>query len=460
MYDCNCDDCKTKPQTALNLAVGNNFKSILKRVETAFKQLHKKGTYNPEDIGKVKAYQDLITETSKLLNGAITDNDMPPAMRKSLQEDVFIFSGLKTNAQLLDASRQLLNDKGEVKGFNQFANDVNKIKAYYNQNYLEAEYEFAVSSAQMAGKWADISNDYDLQYRTAKDDKVRASHQALDETTLPADNVFWKNYYPPNGWRCRCNTVEVRKGKYEVSDQEAAIKAGEKATTQLDKNGKNKLELFRFNPGMEKKVFPPKHPYNKVKGAKQVKEIVTKASLDNEVFTFFRTDKETVEKQSYFERAKSINKRIKASEALSVRKYTGSFYDKLNKYLRTSKKPPSEEYNSIVKSTNAGLRKLESFKGVAFRGSQLDRKAFKKYTDALEAGKPHKELAYFSTTESIGKKFNGNTIYKINSKNGKRVKAISQFPNEEEVLFKAGTKFKVNKAIKTKGGYEIEMDEI
>ena len=47
--------------------------------------------------------------------------------------------------------------------------------------------------------------------------------------------------------------------------------AGEKATTKLNKDGKNTLDIFRFNPGKKGVVFPPKHPYNKVAGADKVK---------------------------------------------------------------------------------------------------------------------------------------------------------------------------------------------
>lgn len=279
MYDCDCEDCKTQTHT---LAIGESkIKPLLKSVETAFKQLHKKGNYKPEDLSRTKAYTNLLTATSQIFNGAIADNDIPEAMAKSLKQDVFIFSGLKTNAQLAEASRLLLTDDGKVKSFSAFSKDVESIKENYNQKYLEAEYQFAVSSAQSAGNWANISNDYDLQYRTAGDDRVRDSHDKLRDTTLPSDDAFWLSYYPPNGWRCRCTAVQVRKGKFDVSDSKKAIAEGEKATYQIDKDGKNKLAIFRFNPGVQKVVFPPTHPYTKVAGAQTVrKELKTTQGLN------------------------------------------------------------------------------------------------------------------------------------------------------------------------------------
>lgn len=57
----------------------------------------------------------------------------------------------------------------------------------------------------MAAKWEKFEEDgdrYNLQYRTAGDDKVRPEHAALNGVTLPMSDPFWESYYPPNGWNC------------------------------------------------------------------------------------------------------------------------------------------------------------------------------------------------------------------------------------------------------------------
>lgn len=270
LYECGCDDCK------INLAASpdkKDFKSVLKAAENAFKHLHEKGGYKAEDIND-KPYQKLISETNNVLSEGLRDNVIPPAMMAKMENDTFIFSGLKTHAQLLEANSFLRDEKGQIRNFDAFAYEFNKVNEKYNQNYLEAEHSFALRSSQMAANWAATDPDgrYNLQYRTANDDRVRENHRALQDITLPKEDSFWLSYYPPNGWRCRCTAVEVRKSKFELSDSEKAIQAGEKATSQIGKDGKNKLEIFRFNPGAEQKVFPPKHPYNKVKDADVVKE--------------------------------------------------------------------------------------------------------------------------------------------------------------------------------------------
>lgn len=144
---------------------------------------------------------------------------------------------------------------------------------------MEAEYRFAVSSATMAGRWAAIEADgdaFNLQYRTAGDDRVRDSHAALDMITLPPSDPFWSSFSFPNGWRCRCSYVQVRKSKYPLSDSAEAIRLAEEATTQIDKDGKNRLEIFRFNPGKDKVIFPPHHPYRKVQDADKVYQKASK----------------------------------------------------------------------------------------------------------------------------------------------------------------------------------------
>jgi SPP1 gp7 family putative phage head morphogenesis protein len=273
LYSCGCDDCKTQTNV-LNLGISDQFKQLLNTGLNAFKQLHKNGGYKPEDLKTEKAYQDLINQTFDVFDFVIQDNDMPDVMRIALQNDTLLFGGLKAHAQLFEASKLLLDDKGNLKPFDQLSHEFDKLNITYNKNYLESEYEFAVGSSQMASKWGEFSSSerFMLQYRTAGDNRVRPEHEALNTITLLKEDPFWNHYTPPNGWNCRCTVVEVLKDKFPESDSEKSIKAGETATYQEGKDGKNRLEIFRFNPGAQKVVFPPAHPYTKVAGANVVKK--------------------------------------------------------------------------------------------------------------------------------------------------------------------------------------------
>ncbi len=249
--------------------------AVFNAAKKAFKTLHNRETYKPEDIGKVKAYKNLVDETRNVINTAIP-HDVPTKMREYLEKDIHIFSGLKTHAQLTEA-RSLLMDNGKVRSYESFEQKVTKINEAYNRDYLQAEYQFAVSSAESAANWNNLQDDTDrywLEYRTAGDERVRAEHRALHGICLPKNDPFWQEYYPPNGWRCRCVAVEVLADDYTLSDSKKSIKKGETATTTIGKSGKNTAEMFRFNPGIEKKVFPSKNTYSKVVGADKVKNII------------------------------------------------------------------------------------------------------------------------------------------------------------------------------------------
>lgn len=209
-----------------------------------------------------KPVRELIEATHAVLSEPLhtlgVSHEIPKDLTTALDENTFYFSGFKTHHELLQASQLLKGDDGGFKPFNRFLQDVQKIDNTYNRNYLQAEYNFAVQSTQMAVKWKEWEHDgddYDLQYRTAGDDRVREEHAALDGTTLPPSDPFWNHYLPPNGWNCRCTTVQVRRGKYPQSDPAEALARGQACTS------KPKQQIFRFNPGKQQKIFPPKHPY-------------------------------------------------------------------------------------------------------------------------------------------------------------------------------------------------------
>jgi len=179
---------------------------------------------------------------------------VPAALLQKLQSDVFVFSGMKTYTQLKEASLLLLDENKQIKPYHQFEQDILKIDNTYNRNYLQAEYQHATSAAQSASQWNDYMQDgnrYNLQIRTAGDDRVRESHAVLNGITLPAQHEFWKTHWTPFDWRCRCNIVQVLRDDYNESDIGIAHAAAQQAIP----------EMFRYNPGREGVIFPKKHPY-------------------------------------------------------------------------------------------------------------------------------------------------------------------------------------------------------
>ncbi|MXV37687.1 hypothetical protein GO491_03180 [Flavobacteriaceae bacterium Ap0902] len=182
----------------------SQFKKLLNIGEKAFKKLFDKKGYKPEDLFKNSEYQALANSTAELFNTAIPHHT-PEDLKAYLEQDIFIFSQLKTHTQLMEARQYLKDGKGNIRSYHDFEQNVLKLNKRYNLNYLEAEYEFATHSAMSASNWANLQEDtgrYWLEYRTAGDDRVRVSHQGLHGVCLPKDDAFWSEFYPPNGWRC------------------------------------------------------------------------------------------------------------------------------------------------------------------------------------------------------------------------------------------------------------------
>ena len=202
--------------------------------------------------------QEFINAHAGALDSTFKQVEMSDAMRKRLQRSDYIFSGMKTFHELNEAFPSMLDENGNRKTFERFLNDVRKIDNTYNSSYLRAEFNFVQSSAEMAAKWEGFMEDgdrYNLQYRTAGDGKVRPEHAALNGVTIPPSDPFWEEYYPPNGWNCRCTVVQVRKSKYPATPHDEAMALGEEAL-QRDTKG-----IFHFNPGKEGKSVPDYNPY-------------------------------------------------------------------------------------------------------------------------------------------------------------------------------------------------------
>lgn len=241
--------------------------------------IYKAGGFDIEQI-KDPAARKLIRETGDAINSGVDAHlptDVPDTLRYALEENSFIFSGFKTFHAMREIGLSLVTDKGEIKPYADFQADVLKLNAKYNTSYLNAEYKHAVGTCQMAAKWHDLERDGDrylLQYRTAEDDRVRTDHAMLNGITLPPSDPFWDKYYPPNGWGCRCTAVQVRRGKYTESDPAKAMRLGDNATETA------KQQIFRFNPGKELKLFPPKHPF--FKAPAEAKKAITKVSKEEQ----------------------------------------------------------------------------------------------------------------------------------------------------------------------------------
>jgi SPP1 gp7 family putative phage head morphogenesis protein len=74
-----------------------------------------------------------------------------------------------------------------------------------------------IHTAYSAGRW-DGNQDpaiqsilWGYQYVTAGDFRVRDEHEMLDGVRLPKEDPQWNSIWPPNGFNCRCEVIEIFK---------------------------------------------------------------------------------------------------------------------------------------------------------------------------------------------------------------------------------------------------------
>ena len=239
--------------------------SLLDKIKASFPLLmawlYKRRDFSYKDMESEevsKFVQEITDYFNHAVDTSIRQVPMKEVSVRRLRESNYVFSGIKVFHELNEAFPSMLDENNELRPFEDFLNDVQKINNTYNGSYLRTEYNFARQSSLSAARWKQFEKDgdrYNLQYRTAEDERVRASHRKLDGITLPITSKFWDYYFPPNGWNCRCTVVQVRKGKYPESDERKALDDGSQATA-----GKHQ-EMFKFNPGKAMTTFPAYNAY-------------------------------------------------------------------------------------------------------------------------------------------------------------------------------------------------------
>lgn len=84
---------------------------------------------------------------------------------------------------------------------------------------VETMYRTQVSAAYNAGRWEACQQPeiddilWGYEYATVGDDRVRPTHEAMDGVRYPKDHPIWRRIWPPNGYNCRCITVEIFRGE-------------------------------------------------------------------------------------------------------------------------------------------------------------------------------------------------------------------------------------------------------
>lgn len=140
----------------------------------------------------------------------------------------------------------------------------------YNFQYASVENEDVLYSASMAYWWIGVASNSIVTYMTQGDERVRASHLALEGISFPK-NEFPVDLIPPIDYACRC---------YLLSDGTSSESF---VTASLDKKKIGKYKklvnpVFTESLAAGGKIFSDAHPYFKIPTNKilQLQEIAGK----------------------------------------------------------------------------------------------------------------------------------------------------------------------------------------
>lgn len=223
--------------------------------------------------------------------------------------------------------------------FTDFAKQAGGILETYNKHYLATEYNFAIAAAQNAANWNRFKAQKDvypfLKYQTIGDSRVRAAHAALNDKVFSIDDPQLNGIYPPNGFGCRCEMVQVSKADNITTGAQAVGLLGEE-WDKMVKGG------FAVNRGELRTIFDLNEAY--------IKDLPDSAILKGNAITYVDAGLKAFSKMGSFNGLdlKEFNAAKAADDFKSGSKV---FNDRAGRYITLDK----VAFDKLTKSKDAGV---------------------------------------------------------------------------------------------------------
>lgn len=167
---------------------------------------------------------------------------------------------------------------------------------------------------------------------------------------------------------------------------------------------------------------------------------------------------------NYQNKAKELQNQIESSkielsdeEQYAVNQYIGSESYKINEILR-NELDLNEQQKEIISNLDRVLDKMPIYKGNTTRSLIFNENELENFIKQYVIGDTVKYKAYTSST--VGSRYNelSNVELHIKSKSGRDIRSFNK--EEQEILFKRNTSFKIEAIKKINNVYHIVMEEI
>ena len=128
---------------------------------------------------------------------------------------------------------------------------------------LKTIYRVNMQTSYMTGRYATQMDNVDnrpyWEYVAVMDSSTRPEHAMLNGLVYRYDDPFWKSFYPPNGWNCRCRVnalseYKLKKKKLPVYDSDGHL--SEEMRLVSKKSGEYKPVTVYTDPLTGKKIAP------------------------------------------------------------------------------------------------------------------------------------------------------------------------------------------------------------
>lgn len=173
------------------------------------------------------------------------------AFLQAIKTNNEVFAAFRTHRMQNDIAKRMVDDKGELKSFSQFARDVRPYTDHQNRQWLRTEYNTAVIRAHQAADWKQFEAEKDvlpnLEWMPSTSPNPGKDHQTYWGTILPIDHPFWDQHRPGDRWNCKCS---LRNTDVEPTPVPESGTGNDEPNRGLENN-----------PGKDGKLFSDKHPY-------------------------------------------------------------------------------------------------------------------------------------------------------------------------------------------------------
>ena len=173
---------------------------------------------------------------------------------RAIKHNNEVFAAFKVHAMGEAMSSKLLDEKGNLKPFKQWLNDVKSISSHQVGAWLDTEYNTAVLRAHAAADWKEFERNKDvmpnLRWMPTTSPHAEKVHRAFWEKklTLPVEHPFWAKHHPQDRWNCQCSL--------EATDDPAS---DDEVTKDLPEVRPHRG--LENNPGKDGKLINDTHPY-------------------------------------------------------------------------------------------------------------------------------------------------------------------------------------------------------